>query len=253
MRLLLTAAVSISLAMIGCNRPEPNEPTRSTRKLRTPADPLTPADLDRFLAVVHSHGNAIPEFTPDEEDAALDYKAGAKGLVSDVRIRLRRMFDAQRQGDAWAQDADWSQAFSRHRISGPEFAALVRSISCAVMRVRLKKIDVNRLVTNARAEVKDIVSTMDAIDDIPQAEWTTQDGYIRAQSALRLSRAVALREFAEMLKQVPPENCALVRKYSSQIKPLLPSGGGMDDLLQELQALGSAPGGDVIPAGHEFR
>lgn len=52
-----------------------------------------------------------------------------------------------------------------------------------------------------------------------------------------------------MIKQVPTENCGLVRKYSKQLKPLLPP-GGMDGLLSELQALVTSPQSDVVPAGH---
>jgi hypothetical protein len=90
---------------------------------------------------------------------------------------------------------------------------------------------------------------MDAIDEIPASDRSRQDATIRGRSALSLARTVALLEFAEMVKQVPPENCTLVRKYSKQLKPLLPP-GGMDNLLSELQALGNAPRSDVVPAGH---
>jgi hypothetical protein len=239
------------LGLLGCGGAESSSEADARSRLKTPADPLAPADLDRLLAIVQAHGNAaMPEFAPAADDAVLDYDSRAKDLVSDIRHRLQELFDANRQGRVWASDEEWARALSQHETSGPEFAALVRSVSCAIMRVRLNaRVNIDRLVANARAEVKDLVSTMEAIDDSPRAERSRQDGFIRAQSAIRLGRAVALREFSEMIKQVPQENCALVRQYKSQLKPLLPSGGA-NELLSELQALGTSRPSEVVPAGH---
>lgn len=239
------------VGIVGCGGGDAPSAADARSRLKTPADPLTPADLDRVLAIVQSHGGAaMPEFAPAADDAVLDYESRAKDLVSDIRQRLQELFDANRQGRVWANDETWGRALAQHETSGPEFAALVRSVSCAVMRVRLNaRVDIDRLVANARAEVKDLVSTMEAIDDIPRAERSRQDGFIRAQSAIRLGRAVALREFSEMIHQVPAENCALVRQYKSQLKPLLPAGGS-NDLLSELQALGTSRPREVVPAGH---
>lgn len=240
------------LLVAGCGGKGTAEPSAKVR-LKAPADPLAAADFDRFLAIVHAQGNAkIPEFTPDEEDSPLDYQKRGTDLVDTIRSRFHWLFDANRQGEAWQRDEAWARSFEQQKITASEFAALVRSISCAVTRVRLdgRKVDVPRLLINARAEVEDLVRTMDAIDAVPVAEQTRHDATIRAQSSLRLARAVALREFAELVGQVPPENRDLVRRYSKQIKPLLPS-EDPEGLLSELQALATSRSGDLIPAGHE--
>lgn len=244
-------ALVLVFAAVGCNwMSSPSSETQAGR-LKSPADPLAPTDLDRLLAVVQTHGGgAIPEFTPTEDDRSVDYNCRADELVSEIRGQLGTMFNPERQGQIWAADEKWTQSFAQHQMTGPEFAALVRSVSCAIMRVRLSaRVDVDHLVDNARAEVKELVGTIEAIDEIPESERSRQDAVIRGRSAISLARTAALLEFAEMIKQVPPENCKLVRKYSKQLKPLLPA-GGTDGLLSELQALGESPRSDVVPAGH---
>jgi hypothetical protein len=44
----------------------------------------------------------------------------------------------------------------------------------------------------------------------------------RTQAAIRLQSAVALLEFAELLKSVPKESQLVVRQFSRDLKPLLP-------------------------------
>lgn len=246
----LRGVLLISLvAITGCGK----APVKDAQvgRVRSPADPLAVSDLDRLLAVVQTHGGgAIPEFTPNEQERSVDYNSRAGDIVELIRSQLGELFDARRQGDAWTADESWARSFAQHDVTGAQFASIVHSVSCAIMRVRLSaRVDVDRLVTNARAEVRELVSTMNAIDEIPAAERSRQDAVIRGQSALSLARTVALLEFAEMIHKVPKENCALVKKYSKQLKPLLPP-GGTDNILAELQALATRPASDVLPAGH---
>jgi len=244
--------VGALLLVAGCGGNGTPEPSAKVR-LKSPSDPLAAGDIDRFLAIVHAQGGStIPEFTPDEGESPLNYQKRATDLVDTIRSRFHWLFDANRQGEVWQRDEAWARSFEQQQITAPEFAALVRSISCAVMRVRLdgRKVDVPQLLVNARAEVEDLIKTMDAIDAVPVAEQTRHDATIRAQSSLRLARAVALREFSELVGQVPPENRELVRKYSKQIKPLLPP-DDPDGLLSELQALATSRSGKLVPAGHE--
>jgi hypothetical protein len=244
-------ALFVVFAVAGCGGTSTSPGDPQAGRLKSLADPLTAADLDRLLAVVETHGGGeMPEFTPAEENQSIDFKGRARDLVSESRGQLGQLFDAKRQGQIWEDDEKWTQSFAQHQVTGPQFAALVRNVSCAIMRVRLSvRVDVDRLVANARAEVNELVSTMEAIDGIPETEQTRQDAVIRGSTAISLARTVALLEFAEMIKQVPPESCAIVRKYSRQLKPLLPK-GGTDSLLSELQALGTSPRRDVVPAGH---
>lgn len=246
-RLLVVVVVAILSA---CGEDSSLDPVSQAPHIRLPSEQLTATDLDRFLAVIEARGNAaVPEFTPPDDNDSLDHRQSASELASQFRRQFHNVFDVERQGAAWDDDEQWSQAFDRQKISSVEFAGLVRSISCAVMSVRLKaRVDMGQLLQNGRTEVEEIIATMDAIDAVPPGTRSKQDEFIRSQSALRLARAVALQEFAEMVRQVPEENCTLVRNYSARLKPLLPS---TDGLLSELQALGASHAADVTPAKYE--
>jgi hypothetical protein len=215
---------------------------------------LTTADLERFLAVVQSHeGAMIPEFTPPEEDPSFDFDASAQELVTAFQAQCRRLFDVERQGSIWQRDTEWAQSLAGNKISPSRFAALVRDVSLAIMRVRLEaRVDLARLVLRARHQVERAVATMDEIDEVPAEERTEEATTQRTRSVIQLGRSVALLEFAELVRQVPPESAAVVRKYSRQLKPLLPAGIN-DELLAELKQLATAPDRKVQPARYEVR
>lgn len=213
---------------------------------------LTSADLDRFLSVVQSHeGAMIPEFTPPDDDESQDLEASAETLVASFQAQCQKLFDVKRQGAVWQRDEEWAQALAGKKISPEKFAALVRDVSLAIMRVRLEsRVDLAKLVAVARRKVDQTVKTMDEIDDVPAAERTREAVALRTRSVMQLGRSVALLEFAEMVRQVPPENAKVIRRYSRQLKPLLPASVN-DELLVELKALATSAESDVRQAAFE--
>lgn len=119
------------------------------------------------------------------------------------------------------------------------------------MRVRLEaRVDIGQLVAQARRQVDQTVKTIEAIDEVPTAERTRDAVALRTRSVIRLGRAVALLEFARLVHQVPAENAAVVRRYSRQLKALLPASIN-DELLAELKNLATAPDDQVQQAGYE--
>jgi len=234
---------------VGCAR-TPESPENAADETATRV--LTASDLDRFLATVQSHTEAmIPEFSAPDENSSLDPDAPAGELVAAVREQCRRLFDVERQGALWERDAEWSQAIAEGEISPARFAALVRDVSLAIMRVRLDaRVDVDKLVAQARRQVDQTVRTMDDIDQVPVRERTREATALRTRSAIRLGKSVALLEFAELVKKVPPESVSIVRRYSRRLKPLLPASVN-EELLVELKNLASGTGGDVQPASYE--
>jgi hypothetical protein len=213
---------------------------------------LTSADLNRFLKVVEIHeGAMIPEFTPPEEDESLDLNASAGELVASFQAQCQRLFNIERQGGIWKRDTQWSRALAGSQISAQRFAALVRDVSLAIMRVRLEaRVNVETLVKQARGQVDRAVRTIDEIDEVPFADRTREATALRTRSVIRLGRAVALLEFAELVRDVPTESAAVVRRYSLKLKPLLPASLN-DELLAELKRLAKDPTGDVEPANYE--
>ena len=239
---------ALLLALTGCSDSSSDPDVAGGRS----PEALTDADLDRFLSVVHRHeGAKIPEFTPPDEDPMLDMNSSATELVASFQEQCRQLFDAERQGKVWARDTDWAQALKGSGTAPTRFAMLVRDVSLAIMRVRLEaRVDLGRLVAQARRQVEQTVRTMEEIDENPAAERTSEASTLRARSVIRLGQAVALLEFAERVRQVPPESAAVVRRYSRQLKPLLPPGAN-DELLAELKKLATAPEGAVQPAEYE--
>jgi hypothetical protein len=214
--------------------------------------PLTAADLERFLAVVKHHTAAkIPEFTPPDEDASLDTQAPAAELVASFRGEVRRLFDTQRQGIIWENDPQWSQAAASQKISATRFAGLVRRVSLAIMRVRLQaRVDVDQLVVQARRQVEKTVRLLDEIDAVSPRDRTRESQALRTEEVERLGKAVALLEFAEMVRRVSPESATVVRKYSRKLKPLLPAHAN-EELLAELKDLATQRNGAAQQTGYD--
>jgi len=246
LRSLTLAAVL--LALTGCSDSSPDADVADSGS----PEALTNADLDRFLSVVQRHeGAMIPEFAPPDEDQRLDMNATANELVASFQEQCRQLFDVERQGKIWERDTEWAQVLKGSGTAPTRFATLARDVSLAIMRVRLEaRVDLGRLVARARRQVDQTVRTMEEIDEIPAAERTSEASTLRARSVIRLGQAVALLEFAERVRQVPPESAAVVRRYSRQLKPLLPPGVN-DELLAELKKLATAPEGAVEPAEYE--
>lgn len=242
----------VLLVFAGCGGAAEDSKAARATSAGSAGEALTAVDVERFLKVVHDHEEAmIPEFTPPDEEESLDPMASASALVESYQTQCRRLFDVERQGSIWRRDTQWSRAMARSKIAPDRFAALVRDVSLAIMRVRLEsRIDVARLVTEARRQVDRAVRTMDEIDQVPLHERTQEAVTLRTRNVIQLGRAVALLEFAELIRNVPPESAAVVRRYSSQLKPLLPA-SIKDELLAELKNLAVNRDSEVEPASFE--
>ena len=249
-RITLTALLLLLFA--GCSREQQSAKNTAAENSNAPEVPLTAADLDRFLAVVQQHSEAmIPEFTPPDEDESLDMEAPAEKLVESYRGEVRRLFDAARQGAIWERDRQWSQALVSQKFSAEKFAALVRKVSLAIMRVRLDaRVDVDRLVVEARKQVDKTMRLLDEIDAVPADDRTAESIELRAKLAERLGKAVALLEFAEMVRKTHPDSAAVVRKYSQKLKALLPPHAN-DELLAELKELATPRTGKAQQAVYD--
>ncbi|MBI3861264.1 MAG: hypothetical protein HY290_05155 [Planctomycetia bacterium] len=214
--------------------------------------PLSQTDVERFLAVVQNHEDAlIPEFTPPDDDDPPDFTLPAKDIVACFRGKFRRVFDVERQGSVWERDEHWKQALSTQKISGARFASLVRNVSLAIMRVRLEaRVDVSQLVTNAKRDVARATRIINQIDAAPPADQTRESKALRSRSAVELGRAVALLQFAELIQQIPDESGAQVRRFSARLKALLPARAN-EDLLAELSDLAVRDENTIERAGYE--
>ncbi len=242
--LLLTTA-----CLTGCNSAEEPKFAVSSGTLKTPSEPLTQADIDKFLMVVRAHPKQrAPEFTAADREKPLDPQLSAELLIPEFRARFRELFDPQRQGELWAYDTDWSKILKAQQVPPDELAALAGSISCAITRVRVdSRFDLQKIIVKARSQIEDLAAQMDRMDKIPAAERTRELALERARAIDRLGRSVALLEFAELLRDVPKENQTLVRKYSAELKRFLPQQSQSDPFAELQEWDGEA----VVPAGYE--
>lgn len=217
--------------------------------LKAPADPLTPADVEQFLRVVRALPPGMAaEFTSPADDSSVNQSLSGTALVQEFRARFQKLFDPRRQGAAWARDEAWMRVLADQHQRPAQFAALMRNVSCAVTRVRLQsRLDVDQLVARAKRQIDDLVAQMDRVDRLPSGQIRQEQVIERAQAAIKLGRAVALLEFAELVKQVPAESQVSVRRYSAELSPLLAASGKADPFA-ELQ---STPQNDIQPASYE--
>jgi len=256
MRRFGQVALCVLTLLAGCHDAGPGgEGGPSAGKpLKSPADRLSDREIELLIAVAGGHEQGqIPEFAMAAEDAPLDSEQPARRLEAAFQAQFEKLFDPQRQGEVWTRLPSWSSALRRHGADPAEFAALVRNVGCAVMRARLEsRIDLQRLQENARAEVEETIAVMEAIEALPPAERTRQDGYVRTRAAVQLGRAVALRAFADMVASVPRENVALVKRHAGALRPLLPR-GETEVLLEELRTLGMLHRSTIRGAAHEER
>jgi hypothetical protein len=225
-RLRLALGVGLGLLFaVGCSqRAETTSAASASKALKSPADALTDAEIQQFLKIVAQlPGQRVPEFSPEDEDE-FNTLLSARELVENYRGQFQRLFDPVRQGKIWIRNHQVAAAVGTAHLTTTQFAALVRSLSCALMRAQLEQQqDLQKLIADCRSEVERLIQRIEQTDALPQAELTQELGYERTQSALRLGRMVALLEFTELLTSVPDKNVALIQKYQRELAPLVPA------------------------------
>jgi hypothetical protein len=250
LRLLLGFVLGLTL-IAGCGEKEAG-PTDDPvmLRLKSPADPLTDQELQQFLQIVgRLPERRVPEFSPEQQDE-FDSLLSASALVENYRNRFRNLFDPVRQGKVWLRNPELAAAAGEAKLTTVQFAALVRNISCALMKAELQpQQNLAKLTADCRSEIDALVQRIEQVDRLPPAELTGELTYQRTQSALRLGRMVALLEFTELLTSVPAQNLALIEKHRSELAPLVSNPSG--DALTDPFAAEEAPSQKIQPTVYE--
>ena len=207
----------------GCGTGDRSSTAAPETALKTPADPLTDRELQRFLQVVSRlPERRVPEFSPDD-DSEPEGVRSAPEIVTAIRSRFRRVFDPHRQASLWNADPAISAAVAKSGMTTLQFTALVRSLSCAIMKARLAdRYNLDDLAAQCDAQISEITQEIEQLDQDRRTRINDGIGDPRAHAVSRLGRIVALREFAGLLRQVPAENVALLQQYNREITALLP-------------------------------
>lgn len=249
-RWLLSSIVVGLISVGGCQDAAPLPPTAGT-SIKTTAEQLTDAELQRFLRLIERFPEGrVPEFTPAEQPP-LDTLLPPKVLVSEFRSRYRQLSDPHRQGEVWDASLDLSKTAQQEGWTSAQLAAFIRCLSCAVMKSQLaEKHDLNAIEQRCRREITRLVAVLDQDDDIPRSQMNEAFMQRRDQKVQRLGRMVALLEFTLQLKPIPQSNLDLVTRYARQIRPLLPEATTEDPFVAPFAE--ESTGQDIIvPASYQ--
>lgn len=206
------------IVLAGC-APEPTLDESISAK--QPEETLTIEEIQKFLQVVaRLQDQQPPAFTPLSE--SLDLSASADDLHTASLAQFRRQFDALRQGKIWFRDADLRKAVSQVGWTTVQFAGVMRSLSCAISRSQWdSRRPPERIAALTEREVQSLSRLIDRIDRIPQAKRTQDQFRQRSQAAMRLTKALARREYLELMRQIPEENVELARRFDKELAPLV--------------------------------
>lgn len=245
-RLVGLLAPLMAAGLMGCQQPE--GPARPVAK--TAADPLTPAEIELFLAMVQAHPRRkAPEFTNEGDDRPIDDALLPRNMVIAFHERFQRLFDPQAQGAVLAAQGDWAKLLTKYKVAPSEFAALVTRVSCAVTRLQLDgRFRFADLVSKADARIEDLVARIEKYDAVPATQLTSDISRQRTQAIIQLGQTTALLEFSRLLSSVPPESLSNVATRLSDLTPLLPSEQS-ETAFEELDRFGKSPAiGQQAPA-----
>lgn len=248
-RWMISSIVVGLISVGGCQDSSP--PPAATTALKTTAEPLTDAELQRFLRLIERLPEGrVPEFTPAEQPP-LDTLLPPKVLVSEFRSRYRQLSDPTRQGEVWDASLDLSKSAQQEGWNSAQLAAFIRCLSCAVMKSQLAdKHDLNAIEQRCRREISRLVAVLDQDDQIPRSQMNEAFMQRRDQKVQRLGRMVALLEFTLQLKPIPQSNLDLVTKYASQITPLLPEATSQDPFVSPFAEVPAESEG-ILPASYQ--
>lgn len=249
-RWMLSNIVVGLISVGGCQESSPPPPTTTT-SLKTTAERLTDAELQRFLRLIERLPDGrVPEFTPTEQPP-LDTLLPPKVLVSEFRTRYRQLSDPNRQGEVWDASLDLSKSAQQEGWTSAQLAAFIRCLSCAVMKSRLvEKHDLKAIEQRCHREITRLVAVLEQDDQVPRSQMNEAFMQRRDQKVQRLGRMVALLEFTLQLKPIPQSNLELVTQYASQIRPLLPEATTQDPFIAPFAEESSDTEG-IVPVGYQ--
>ncbi len=249
-RWILLGSLLALVSAGGCGQSAPVKSTLNA-SLKTTEDPLTEAELQRFLRLIaRLPDGQVPEFTPMDQ-AQMDTLLPPKVLVSEFRNRYRQLCDPIRQGEVWDAKLDLSKSTQQEGWTSAQLAAFIRCLSCAVMKAELtKKHSLKEIEQQCRQEISHLVAILDQEDQRPRSTMTEAFVQQRDIKVQRLGRMVALLEFTLQLKPIPASNMEVVQKYAAQIRTLLPEAATQDPFESPFEEE-SADTSGIVPVGYQ--
>jgi hypothetical protein len=208
-----TILLLLAASLIGCGRPG-----LEFREVKRVHDKVTEAELKRFLRIVDSlPDKKLPDFPPVYRP--LPNWAPARTLpVNELAKEERELLDEAWDVDALARSLKTNrhleQAVRNEQLTMQQFAGLMLSIGAARSRCFLRKDqDLDAVVKRGREAAVQLEK-----DNRKYANLGREARF----TVLRRAGWITRVHRATLLKEVPPENVALVKAHAAQLDAVLP-------------------------------
>jgi hypothetical protein len=205
--MLLVAAVA------GCGKPE-----IEFREVKRVHDKVTEAELQRFLRIVDSlPDKKLPDFPPVYRPLP-NWSPERTLPVHELAKEEQELLDEAWDVDALARllksNRNVDRAVRREQLTLEQFVGLTLAIGAARSRSLVRKDqDLDAVIKHGTA-----IAAQLAKDNRKFANLTREARY----SVLRHAGSITRVHRATLLKEVPPENIALVKSQAAQLDKVLP-------------------------------
>lgn len=205
--------VTLLSAASGCQ-----EATIEFREVKRPHEKVTESELKLFLRVVDAlPDKRLPPLPPVMRPLpswSSDRTLPVKELVNEEKKLLDEGWDVDAIAARWKRNSGLQRLVDREGITLEQFVGLTLALGATVSRKTLRP----------EQKLQDILSRGRKVVGKLQADERTFARLSREAKYAVLRRAswITRMDRAERLKDVPPENIALVGSYADQLKIVLP-------------------------------
>lgn len=207
-------APTLLTALAGCQNAQ-----IEYREVKRPHEKVTEAELKQFLQIVDElPDKQLPPLPPVMRPLpnwSADRTLPVKELVNEERKLLDEGWDVNAITARWKRHAGLQRLVEREGITLEQFVGLTLAIGAAVSRTRLRS---DQDLAGLLDRGKSVVARLRQ-DDRPFAKLSREVRH----AVLRNAGWITRMDRAERLKDVPPENVALVQKHAEKLAAILPA------------------------------
>ncbi|MFQ5734478.1 MAG: hypothetical protein ACE5KM_21295 [Planctomycetaceae bacterium] len=205
--------VTLLMSASGCG-----EATIEFREVKRPHEKVTETELKQFLRIVNAlPDKQLPPLPPVMRPLPnwnSDRTLPVRELVNEEQKLLDEGWDVDAIATRWKRNGGLQRLVEREGITLEQFVGLTLAIGAAVSRNTLRREqDLQDILNRGRSVVAQLQS-----DERTFARLSREAKY----AVLRRAGWITRIDRAERLKDVPPENIALVGSHADRLKAVLP-------------------------------
>jgi len=214
MRELSFLTALVLLVPSGCQR----SPVQF-REVKRIHEKVTEAEMQQFLRIVDSlPGKELPELPPVYRPLPnwrSERTLPVNELVNEEKKLLDEAWDVETLTRKLKRNRPLRRVLRREQLTLKQFAGLFLTIAAARSRSQLRDDqDLDQILSRGRSEIAELQK-----DDRPFSQLSREARFAVLRRAGWLTRV----DRANRLKDVPPENVALVKKHAEQLDEILPA------------------------------